>query len=731
MSMSETIDCSAFVKHVAPGRASMDIAVEGIRCAACATAIERGLAKEPGVANARVNFALKRVTVEFDEAKTAGARILEKLDAIGYQGHPFEAGAADKNEAQATAHLLRCLGVAAFGAMNIMLLSVSVWSGNVSDIDSETRDFFHWLSALIALPVAAYSGRPFFDSALAALRRGAVNMDVPITLGIVLALMMSVAQTMQHAEHAYFDSAVMLIFFLLIGRLLDQMMRKRTRDLAANLASLRAETALKLEEDGSTVLVPVRAIMPGDRILVRPGDKIGVDGIVRAGRSHVDQSLVTGETAHVPLSDGDRVYAGTSNVDGALTVEVTASNEGTLLDEIEKLLGHATAVRSTYVLLADRAARLYAPFVHTMAAATFVGWMLAGLPWSQSLVIAITVLIITCPCALGLAIPAVQVIASGSLFRSGVLLRTGDVIERLAEADTVIFDKTGTLTLPSPEVVNAAEIDADIYSDAARLALSSRHPLAQALARSANADTPFYNVREEAGQGISCTVDGRELRLGSASFCGAEAEAAAVAQAHPGASFVCFSDGVRKAAFALGQQLRADAVETVTAMRARGLDVEILSGDSEAAVEDIARQLGVIRWQAGVKPAGKIARLDALRAQGRKTLMIGDGLNDAPALAAAHVSMSPVTAAHLSQTAADALFLGEKLSPVLQAIDVARRGRRLMMQNIWFAVGYNIIAVPLAVAGLATPLVAALAMSGSSVVVTVNALRARGEGART
>lgn len=707
----------------------MEIAVEGIRCASCASAIERGLRSEPGVDQARVNFALKRVTVEWDEGKIAGGRILSKLRDIGYQGHPFVAGEADRSEAQTSAHLLRCLGVAAFGAMNIMLLSVSVWSGNASDIDQETRDFFHWLSALIALPVAAYAGRPFYDSAFAALRNRAVNMDVPITLGIVLALAMSVAQTMQHAKHAYFDSAVMLIFFLLIGRLLDQLMRKRTRDLATNLASLRAETALKLEDDGSTLLVPVQGIQPGDRVLVRPGDRIGVDGVVRAGRSHVDQSLITGETAHATISAGCRVYAGTVNVDGALTIEVTAGSEDTLLDEIEKLLSHATAVRSTYVLLADRAARLYAPFVHTVAAATFVGWMLAGLNWSAALVIAITVLIITCPCALGLAIPAVQVIASGALFRSGVLLRTGDVIERLAEVDTVVFDKTGTLTLPAPKVVNARDIDPDLYRMAARLASSSRHPLAQALARSAELSAPFDDVTEEAGQGVRCFVDGRELRLGGVDFCGAEAEAAAVARAHPSASLVCFGDSERKAVFALGQQLRADARVVVEALEARGLTVEILSGDGEAAVADVARSLGVARWKAGVNPAGKIARLEALRDEGRKVLMIGDGLNDAPALAAAHVSISPVTAAHLSQTAADALFMGEALRPVIHAMDIAKRGRRLMMQNIWFAVGYNLIAVPIAIAGLATPLVAALAMSGSSIVVTLNAMRARSPGA--
>ncbi len=729
MSMANAIDCSAFIWHVGPGRARMDIAIDGIRCAGCATAIERGLSSEPGISIARVNFALKRVTVEWDEAKLAGAQILQRLKDIGYQGYPFASGAADGNEARASAYLLRCLGVAAFGAMNIMLLSVSVWSGNVSDITTETRDLFHWLSALIALPVAAYSGRPFFDSALAALRNRSVNMDVPITLGIVLALGMSVVQTMQHAEHAYFDSAVMLIFFLLIGRLLDQMMRKRARDMAANVAALRAETATLIREDGSTAVLPVRAVNPGDRVLVLPGEKISVDGRIISGRSHIDQSLVTGEIAHLPAAAGAKVYGGTINIDGALTIEVTASHEGTLLDEVEALLSQATAARSKYVLLADRAARLYAPFVHATALATFTGWMLAGESWAHALVIAITVLIITCPCALGLAIPAVQITAAGALFRSGVLLRNGDAIERLAQADTIVFDKTGTLTLPQAEWLNPADASAEICEAAGRLAMSSRHPLAQALAHALNSRNPYDNVEEVPGSGVRVMHDGVEMTLGSAEFCAANDQISKAQLLYPGASFVAFRKGADIAVFALGQKLRADAVAVVEALKARGLRIEILSGDCDEAVAPIARELSVSDYLSSVTPASKIARLEILRQQGRKTLMVGDGLNDAPALAAAHVSMSPVSAAHLSQTAADALFLGENLGPVVEAIDIARQGHRLMVQNLWFAVLYNFVAVPLAIAGLATPLIAAIAMSSSSMVVTLNALRARNRSA--
>lgn len=721
----QTVDYSTFVRPTESGCSRMDIAVQDISCPSCAMSIERGLAGVPGIVSARVNVGLKRVSVEWNPAVMQGERILERLDELGYPGYPFASGQVENAESKATVRLLRCVGVAAFGAMNIMLLSVSVWSGNASDITPETRDFFHWVSALIALPVVAYSGRPFFDSAFAALRNRSVNMDVPITIGVILTLAMSVVMTWQHAEHAYFDSAVMLIFFLLIGRLLDQMLRRRARDLAANIAVLRAETALKVMADGSLIETPVRAIAPGDSVLVRPADRIAVDGVVVTGRSHVDQSLVTGETLHASVGPGDQVYGGTINVDGTLTLTVTASIEGSLLDEIEKLLSRASEVRSGYVRLADRAARLYAPFVHTAALLTFFGWLLAGAQWSQAMIIAVTVLIITCPCALGLAIPAVQITASGALFREGIVLASGDAIERLAEVDTVVFDKTGTLTQPEARLLNLPDIAPDVLSLAGRLALSSRHPLAQALAKACAAQEPIEGAREIAGQGITAFVAGREIRLGSAVFCDAGQEAARAAAQWPQASLLVFRDGNAVSLFAIGQQLRPDASATIAALKARGLAVEILSGDNPAAVADIAGKLGVGTFRAAATPAAKCEYLEKLRQAGRKTLMVGDGLNDAPALASAHVSLSPSSAAHLSQSAADAMFLGDRLMPVVRSIDLARKGRKLMMQNLWFAVLYNVIAVPVAIAGLATPLIAALAMSGSSMVVTLNALRAR------
>src|SRR5204863_167855 len=393
-------------------------------------------------------------------------------------------------EIEQSRFLLRCLGVAAFATMNVMTLSIPVWSGNISDMIPEQRDFFHWLSALIALPAAAYAGQPFFRSAWRALRTRNVNMDVPISIGVTLALGMSVVETLGHAEHAYFDAAIMLLTFLLVGRYLDQSMRRRTRAVAGNLAALKAETATKFVGADEICEVPIAAVQAGDIVLLRPGERSAVDGAVIEGKSEIDQSLITGETMPAKAGSGTAIYAGTLNLTGALRVRVSAAAEGTLLAEITRLLENAVQARSRYLQLADRASRLYAPVVHAAALLTMIGWVAFGASWHDAIVTAIAVLIITCPCALGLAIPAVQTIVSGALFSSGVLLNSGDAVERLAEVDRVIFDKTGTLTLPELDVANAANIPQAVFDLAGRLALTSHHPVAAAVARAAKARSP-------------------------------------------------------------------------------------------------------------------------------------------------------------------------------------------------------------------------------------------------
>jgi Cu2+-exporting ATPase len=466
------------------------------------------------------------------------------------------------------------------------------------------------------------------------------------------------------------------------------------------------------------------AVAAGDLVLVRPGERVAVDGVVESGSSELDQSLVTGETRLAPIGPGDRVYAGALNASGALTVRVTAAATGTLLDQVEELMSRALEKKSSALLLADKATRLYVPVVHAAAAATLLGWLVLSGSWHAALLYAVAVLIITCPCALGLAIPAVQVVAAGALFRNGVLLNSGDALERLAQVDTVVFDKTGTLTLPKPSLLG--DYDPQVLQQAARLAASSRHPLAAALAASRKGGEPFAHAQEVVGLGVVTTFEGTELRLGSPAFCGAETEAGRALEQNPDASVICFRAGDGSpTAFLVRQALREDAVETVGALRRGGYRVAILSGDRSAAVASAAATLGIDEWAAELTPQQKIARVEALKASGRTVMMVGDGLNDAPALAAADVSLSPVTAAHVSQAAADALFLGKRLGVVLSALAIGRTSRRLMLQNLWFSAAYNLAAIPLAAAGFLTPLIAALAMSGSSVVVTLNSLRAR------
>lgn len=724
MTANRGLDYSHYTRRAADGVATMDVVVDGIHCGGCIGRIERSLKTVQGLSDARLNFTNRRLTLTWNDPAFDPGEAIRVLEGMGYHANPFRLQSVDEQDVAQSKFLLRCLAVSGFAAMNIMLLSVSVWSGNVTDITPETRDLFHWLSAAIALPAAAYAGQPFFRSAWSALKARHTNMDVPISLGILLALGLSLYETAHHADHAYFDSAIMLIFFLLCGRVLDQMMRRRTRAVAGNLAALKSDTAFRLMDNGELVQVPAAALRVDDRILVRAGERIAADGVVVSGHAHLDESLITGETTPCKVRADRQVYAGSINLDGALTIRVTAAGENTFLDDIDRLLDKAVHARSRYVKLSDRIARYYAPMVHATAALTFVGWMLAGQSVHASVVTAITVLIITCPCALALAIPAVQVAAASALFRSGVFLNAGDAIERLAEADIAVFDKTGTLTLPEPHVINAAEIDSQVSALAGQLALSSRHPLAAALARRQTGAKPLDGVTEEYGRGVRTMVDGVEARLGSPAFCSVEVPDALIAR-HPQASLIAFRHGDRHTVFVVHQALRPDATKTVDGLKQLGMAVHILSGDRQQAVEPIAKALGVADWRAGLTPADKVAMIEAWKAEGRKVLMVGDGLNDAPSLAAASVSMSPISAADLSQAQADAVFLGTSLSPVLSTVRTARRARAIMRQNLWLAIAYNAVAIPVAVAGLVTPLIAAAAMSGSSILVTLNALRAR------
>jgi P-type Cu2+ transporter len=703
----------------APAATTSVLAVESMHCGGCMRQVEQALTALPGVDSARANLSAKRVTaVHSPVLKTT--ELVEALARAGFKAAELAQGAANR-ASEADRDLMKRLGVAGFAAANIMLLSVSAWSGAAGDMTPSVEALFHWLSALIALPTVAYAGQPFLRSAAQALKARRLNMDVPISLGVTLAIAMSVFQTVRGTEQVYFDAAVTLLFFLLVGRFLDQRVRVRTAGAAANLLGLRGTTATVICSDGTTERLSSRLLEPGMRILTVAGERFAVDGRVLDGNGMVDESLITGETAPRSVAPGALIYAGTLNLTGSLITQATATEQSTLLAEIARLMSAAEQARGHYVRLADRAARVYAPAVHILGLITFIGWLLAGRGWEAGLTAAIAVLIITCPCALALAVPAVQIAATGRLFSKGVLLKAIDGMERLAEIDTVIFDKTGTLTLGEPALIRTAAVSDRVLARAARLAAASRHPYARAIVRAAAAAglkiAHDAGVRELAGFGLQSSGPSDIERLGSAEWCGAEAPAS------NGSAVWYRGSGGAVVRFDFRDRLRRDAVDVLARLKAAGFQVELVSGDRKTEVEAVARHVGISRWMGGVLPAQKIARITALKADGRKVLMVGDGLNDAPALAAAHASLSPSSAADISQTAADAVFQGEHLAPVLEVLAVARAARRMALENFAIAIGYNGLFVPMAMAGLVTPLLAAIAMSASSVAVTANAVR--------
>jgi Cu2+-exporting ATPase len=682
--------------------------------------VEKALLEVPGVASARANLSARRATVVFEEAQGTAAPLVDALGRVGFKAAELAPEALDSGQ-DTGRQLLTRLAVAGFAAANIMLLSVSVWSG--SDSDQTTHDLFHWLSAVIALPAVAYAGQPFFSSAWQALKRLRTNMDVPISLAILLSTTMSLYQTIRGSDQVYFDASVTLLFFLLIGRYLDARVRTRARGAAENLLGLKAQWAHVIASDGSVERLPSRLVEPGMRIAVAAGERFPADGVIVGGSTAIDESLITGETAPRDLGANDVVYAGSVNLGGPVEMEARAAEADTLLSQIARLMATAEQARGRYVRLADRAARFYAPMVHTLAAASFIGWMIAGAGWEASLTIAIAVLIITCPCALALAVPAVQVAASARLFDRGILLKAADGLERLAETDVAVFDKTGTLTAGIPSLANGNAIDSEALGAAAALAASSRHPYAQAVVHAAkerfHAVPSVSGVEEVPGFGLRRITAAGEERLGSAAWCDIDAKQAA------SASLWFVRPGAAPVAFHFEDKLREDAAKTVDALRHAHFGVALYSGDRREAVAAAANAVHIEEWRAGMKPHEKIERLEALKAQGHRVLMVGDGLNDAPALAAAHASVSPSSAADISQTASDAVFQGARLMPVVELLATARKTRKMAFQNFAVALGYNLVFVPLAMAGFVTPLVAAIAMSTSSILVTLNAIRLR------
>jgi Cu2+-exporting ATPase len=684
------------------------LAVPGMHCAGCMGKVERALGAMPGVAAARVNLSARTATVVHSPEVDSPAFVLE-LAALGFEAQPRRDELAPR--ASDARPLLAYLAVAGFAGMNVMLLSVSVWSG----AEGATRSLFHWLSALIGVPAILYAGQPFFRSALRVLRQGRTNMDVPISIGVLLATGLSLYETALGGHNAWFDSALMLLTFLLAGRALDAMMRDRARAGVDALLRQAPSGAMVVAADGTLQWRKAAELAPAMLMRVAAGERLAADGEIVAGASRFDQALLTGESRPVPRRSGDTVLAGTLNLDAPVDVRVARTGQDTTLAEIAQLMEAAGQTRSRYVRIADRASRLYAPAVHTLAALSVAGWLIAGASLYQALVIGIAVLIITCPCALGLAVPVAQVVVSGALMRAGVMVKDGAALERLAKVDRALFDKTGTLTLgrPTPDAATLAALGADEAAVCLALASHSRHPLSRALAGAlaiaGHRAAELTEVAERPGVGVFARWHGGEVALRRPE------------SAHGIASVLAIHDSPLRL-ITYSDRLRPDVDAALERVRALGIEPSIVSGDNPAAVAEVARATGLLA-QANATPDDKQAMIGRLQAAGRTVLMIGDGLNDGPALAAANASIAPGTASDVGLQAADLVFVSDSLLAVPRAVRAARAAMRVVKQNFALAIGYNLLAVPLAMAGLVTPLIAAAAMSASSLIVVANSLR--------
>lgn len=695
-------------------KADLVLSLPTIHCAACISNVENLLNAQPNVHSARVNLSLKRAFVAGDPDLTSAA-LIKALDAAGYESQELDADLLEESRADPMGRdLLMRLAVSGFAMMNVMLLSVAVWSG----AEAATRDMMHWISALIAIPAIAFSARPFFTSAISALKGGRLNMDVPISLAILLAAAMSLYETSQSGRHAYFDAALSLTFFLLAGRYLDYRTRFAARSAAQELAALEVPRAICLR-NGTEVLMSVKDIEVGDVILVRPGMRVPLDGEILSGTSELDRAFLTGESLPAFVESGAAVSAGEVNLTGSLEIRVTHGQSESALQRVARLVEIAETTRNKYTSLADQAAQLYAPGVHLLAAAALVVWWLISGDLRLSLNIAIATLIITCPCALGLAVPAVTTAASGILFRKGILLKSATALERLAEVDLVVFDKTGTLTEGAPQLKNASDLSADQAAIVLGLAKQSVHPLAQSLCATLSKfePAPLSDVREVPGYGVEGSFKGQRVRLGRASWLG-------TSEADQTATWFAIGDQP-PLALKFSDQLREGIAGLISALSKNGVECWMITGDGEKAARQVAEELGLSNVIAGALPQDKLTRVQEFTQDGRKVLMVGDGLNDTGALAAAYVSASPASAIDAARVASDIVILGRDISVISDAIQTAKIARRRIKENFALAAAYNVVAVPIALLGFATPLMAALAMSTSSVTVTLNSWRVR------
>jgi len=705
--------------------------LEGIVCAACVWLNERHLARQPGVLHVSINYATHRARVRWDDSRIHLSRILQAVSEIGYLAHPYDPNRAQEILERERRALLRRLAVAAAFGMQVMILAVALYAGAFSGIENEFRRLFHFLSLALTLPVLGYSAQPFFRSAWRDLHARRAGMDVPVSLGLAIAFIGSVWATVSGNGEVYFDSVVMFVFFLLTGRTFELAGRKRAAEVSEALMHILPMTAVRLV-GGREENVPVAELRSGDQVRVRPGETVPADGIVLDGRSSVDESLLTGESLPLAKRAGDSVTGGTINIESVLTVRVEKTGDDTVLSAIVRLLDRAQTEKPAIALAAERAAGWFVARVLLLAVGVALVWL-----WydaSRWLPITVAVLVVTCPCALALATPVAITAATGRLMRHGLVTTRGHALETLARADTFVFDKTGTLThgqLRLLETKTFSTMDAaHCLRHAAALEAHSEHPIARALKTVAGEVAPqAEEVTNVPGAGLTGRIDAGFYVLGNAAFVHAQTGRAipesTLAELHaPGHTVVFLArDAQLLAAFVIGDQLRAGARELIETLVQQGKRVLLLTGDHPAVARRVAAAAGIGEFEAELKPQDKLERVQRLAQQGRIVAMVGDGVNDAAALAAAHVSIAMGGGTQLAAASADMLLLSERLSHLGEGVAVARQTLTIIRQNMAWAVGYNLLALPFAAFGLIAPWMAALGMSASSLIVVANALR--------
>jgi Cu2+-exporting ATPase len=705
--------------------------LEGIVCAACVWLNEQHLARLPGVLAVSINYTTHRARVRWDDSRIHLSQILQAVSAIGYLAHPYDPGRAQEVIERERGQHLRRLAVAAAFGMQVMILAVALYAGAFTGIEAEFQNLFRWLSLALCLPVLFYSAQPFYRSALRDLKNRRVGMDVPVSLGLGIAFAGSIGSTLGGHGEVYFDSVVMFVFFLLTSRYFELAGRKRAAEVSEALVHMLPATATRLINDSEEV-VPVSELQASDLLLIHPGESIPADGRVQEGQSSVDESLLTGESLPLAKGPGSSVIAGSINIESPLRMRVEKTGEDTALSAILRLLDRAQTEKPAIAAAADRAATWFVTLVLLLAAGVAVFWYLTA-P-DKWLPITIAVLVVTCPCALSLATPTAITAATGRLTRRGLVTTRGHALETLARANVFIFDKTGTLTTGQLQLLDTHTFTPlsrmDCLALAAALEAHSEHPIARALRTAANTAGHFdaVDVTSKPGAGLTGMIEGRRYYLGTATYL-REAAQARIEEGRlkelqsGGNTLVLLADADQiLAAFVIGDEVRSGARELVDTLKHQGKRVLLLTGDHAMAAQRVGRVVGIDEIEADLRPEDKLTRVRQLSNAG-VVAMVGDGVNDAAALAAAHVSIAMGSGTQLAAAAADMILLSGKLPRLAEAVAVARQTMRVIHQNMSWAVGYNLVALPFAAFGLIAPWMAALGMSASSLLVVANALR--------